>query len=69
MTIVIASRNVVLPGCNDPEPATISIDKGTGKIINIQKAYLSSKQLFASVDEDATYIDAGNKYILPGLVE
>lgn len=62
---IFTGRNVLLPGCDDPKPATIIVDIATGKITDIQDAYLDRIQFPA----DVTWIDAGDKYILPGLVE
>jgi len=67
MTLVFTGRNVVLPGCDSPRPATIKVDTVTGKISHIQQGWLSPSD-FPS-DQDATWIDAGSNYILPGLVE
>jgi allantoinase len=67
MTIVFTGRNVVLPGCDYPQPATITVDTETGKITDIQDGYLSRSDF--PTDQDATRIDAGCNYILPGLVE
>lgn len=63
----ITGQNVLLPGFNVPRPATIKIDVGTGKITDILDIYLTRSGL--SADKDATWLDAGEKYILPGLVE
>jgi allantoinase len=67
MTVVFTSRNVVLPGSDNPQPATIITDTRTGKITDIQEGYLSRAD-WPGI-QDATWIDAGNNYILPGLVE
>ena len=67
MTVVFTGRHVVLPGCDDPQPATITVDTETGKITSIQEGYLSKNDF--SSNQDAIWIDAASNYILPGLVE
>jgi allantoinase len=65
--LVITSSNVVLPGREDAVPATIEVNTETRKI---QKILLrrSTKDYYLNLsDED--WIDAGERYILPGLIE
>jgi hypothetical protein len=63
-TLILTGKNVLLPGNATPQPATIKIDKRSGKIIDVQVGY---KVL--GTTPDVKLIDAGDKFILPGLVE
>ncbi|OSD02548.1 allantoinase [Trametes coccinea BRFM310] len=63
---VFVGRNVVLSD-GQPRPATVIVDVSTGKIVDILNG-ISSRSSFAEVD-DADWIDAGDKYILPGIVD
>lgn len=67
MTVVFTSRNVVLPGCDNPQPATFKVDTLTGKILDVQHGYIERKD--SARDKGVAWIDAGSNYILPGLVE
>ncbi|CDO77124.1 hypothetical protein BN946_scf184606.g6 [Trametes cinnabarina] len=63
---VFVGRNVVLSD-GQPQPATVITDVSTGKIIDILHG-ISPRSSFADVaDED--WIDSGDKYILPGIVD
>lgn len=64
-TLVLTSNNVLLPGHKVTQPATIAIDTSTGKIIDIQL----DRNLKAPYGIGAQFIDVGDRYILPGLVE
>ena len=66
MNLVITSRNVLLPAHNEALPATIHIHLPSGKIFRVQPHHHGSK---ADCPPDATFIDYGDLYILPGLVE
>ncbi|KAG8815367.1 hypothetical protein FRC17_000737 [Serendipita sp. 399] len=69
MTIlVLTSRHVVLPLHDQPVPATIQADPSTGKILSIELGYAPSSQQSWPTDT-YTLIDAGDLYILPGLVD
>ncbi|KAI0654832.1 allantoinase [Cubamyces menziesii] len=63
---VFTSRHVVL-GDGQPRPATVIADVTTGKIVDILDG-VSPRSSFSEVG-DADWIDAGDKYILPGLVD
>ena len=67
MIVIFTGRNVILPGCDNPQAATITADTTTGKITNVQEGYISRGHWPSN--QDATWIDAGGDYILPGLVE
>ena len=64
-SIVLTSRNVILPGQHTPSPATIVVDKATGKIAAVSAGY-GSRVEYAP---DVHWVDARTNYILPGLVE
>ena len=55
---------VVLPGADQPTAATIVVDTQTGKIIDVQSGRRAAHEL-----PDVELIDAGDRVILPGLVE
>lgn len=64
--LVLTSQNVLLPRHEEPVPATIQADPLTGKITAIDHGHTSQSQWPSDQFE---YIDAGELYILPGLVE
>jgi hypothetical protein len=64
--LVCTGSQVLFPDITDPVPATIIIERSTGKIIDVRRNQVSREQLpFESVE----WIDAGDKIVLPGLVE
>ena len=65
-TRVYTGRNVILSN-SPPQPATVIADATTGKITDILHKH-SARSDFPDVG-DSDWIDAGDKYILPGLVE
>lgn len=58
------SDNVALPGQGRLEPATIIVDVSTGKITDVIQSKRTQDEL-----PDTELIDAGDRFILPGLVE
>jgi allantoinase len=62
-TLILTGKNVLLPGNDTPQPATIKIDKESGKIIDVRVGYKVQET------PDVNFINAGDKFILPGLVE
>ena len=64
---VFTGQNVVLPGQDQPTPATIVVDGLTGKITDITDVH-AARHEFPDVPE-SHWVDAGRKVILPGLVE
>lgn len=62
--LVVTGRNVLLPNSDQPQPATITVDIGTGKITDIQTVYTQQ-----SLGGKTAFVDAGDKFVLPGLVE
>ncbi|KAH7916577.1 hypothetical protein BJ138DRAFT_1139373 [Hygrophoropsis aurantiaca] len=65
--LVIASRNVILPGFEQPQAATIKVDIRTGTITEIQQQYVYHPTLVS--DPKIQWINAENKFVLPGLVD
>ena len=65
--LVFTSSNVLLPGSDSCTPGTIVVDKATGKIAEIRSTHTSHADFPDISDEN--WIDAGDKWILPGLVE
>lgn len=63
--LVCASHRVLLPGFDDTQPATITIDTSSGKITDVHLG----KQPRETFPENVQYLDVGDKVILPGLVE
>ncbi|KAI0824959.1 allantoinase [Trametes gibbosa] len=66
-TRVFVGRNVVLSD-GLPHPATVVTDPATGKIVDIIPE-ITPRSAFEHISDDADYIDAGDSYILPGLVD
>jgi allantoinase len=60
-------NNVLLPGASLPRPATVLVSTNTGKIIDVREGR-HARTDFAHLDDDR-WVDVGDKYILPGLVE
>jgi allantoinase len=65
--LVCTGRNVLYAGAPVPQPATITIDIETGKIIQVLPNYLPGDA--RHTEEGITLIDAGDRIVLPGLVE
>ena len=63
---VFTGRNVVLSD-GQPQPATVIVDAAAGRIVDILGT-ASARSDFPDIG-DADWIDAGDKYILPGIVE
>ncbi|KAG6857691.1 hypothetical protein H0H87_004107 [Tephrocybe sp. NHM501043] len=67
MILVCTGRNVLLPGIPSPVPATLTIDLSTGKLIHIADGYQTTNP--DRRDSTVRWIDAGDKTVLPGLVD
>jgi allantoinase len=63
-TLVVTGDCVVLPDHDTPKPATLVIDLASGKIKGVQLG-----KVHTEYDDDTLRIDAGDKIVLPGLVE
>ncbi|KAJ6625618.1 hypothetical protein B0H10DRAFT_2313271 [Mycena sp. CBHHK59/15] len=64
---IVTGRHVLLPGCMEPRPATITIDQ-SGKISAIQDAWRPHDTRLPTSDH-VTRIDAGDSIVIPGLVD
>ena len=64
--LIVTSKNVLLPS-GDPQPATITIDRASGKIVSIEHHYLPEDA--GEPRPNFQVLDVGDKHILPGLVE
>jgi hypothetical protein len=74
--IVFTGKNAILPDCETPCPATIIANQSTGKITHLVHERLTIDELDAHVvgwrndsHSEVKWIDAGDNFILPGLVE
>lgn len=67
MLLTVTSRNVLLPDFDLPQPATINVDLRTGKIIGVFLGYIGDEGCKKS--GDLHFVDAGDKVVLPGLVD
>ncbi|KAH7341920.1 allantoinase [Rhizoctonia solani] len=65
-TKVFTSSRVYFPN-EGPSPGTIEVDLNTGKITKIQR--IKTQQGDSNYAADAEWVDAGNKAIIPGLVD
>jgi hypothetical protein len=67
---VYAGNNVLLPGSQVPRPATVLVSTKTGKIIDVREGrHVRADYADIASDDDDCWIDVGDKYLLPGLVE
>ena len=65
----ITSKNVILPGDDRPQPATLVVDSESGTIVAITNAYnVRDSETFRKFSNEQ-WIDLGDKFLLPGLVE
>jgi hypothetical protein len=65
--VVCSAQRVLLPDNNEPTPATVVIDKCSGKIIQVRLGQLTHEEI--QLDGNTEWIEAGNNIVLPGLVE
>lgn len=65
--LVLTGNYILLPGNDSPRAATIEISSETGKITAVHNER-RGRDAYPSIDASA-WIDAGDKFILPGLVE
>lgn len=63
----VTSKNVLLPS-GDPRPATVTVDRTSGKIVSIDLHYLGAGDAGRHLP-DIQVLDVGDKHVLPGLVE
>ncbi|GAA5943720.1 uncharacterized protein JCM15063_005815 [Sporobolomyces koalae] len=64
--LAVTSSSVWFPDATSGTPATLIVSLSNGTIVDIHPRKLGSDQLDTPVDE---YIDLGDKWILPGLVD
>ena len=67
-TRVFTGNNVLLPGSQVPQPATILVSAKTGKIIEVHAERLDKTDYPEIIDDHWLEVE-DDKYILPGLVE
>ncbi|OAX42544.1 allantoinase [Rhizopogon vinicolor AM-OR11-026] len=67
MILTVTSRNVLLPDLDQSTPATISVDLRTGKIIEVLLGYTGGA--VCNESRESHFVDAGDKVVLPGLVD
>ena len=66
---VYAGNNVLLPGSQVPRPATVLVSTKTGKITDVREGRHVRADYADMASDDDCWIDVGDKYLLPGLVE
>ena len=66
--LICSGSKVLLPGCEHPKPASIIIDKVSGKIIEVVD-HQANPGDFALDDGAVEWVDSGDNVVLPGLVE
>ena len=63
-------NNVLLPGFQVPRPATILVSVSTGKIVDVREGRHARADYAELIgDNNDRWVDVGDKYLLPGLVE
>ena len=62
-------NNVLLPGPQVPRPATILVSTSTGKIVDVREGRHARADYADLAGDDDRWVDVGDKYLLPGLVE
>lgn len=66
--LVCTGSRVLLPEYDEPNPATIIVDKSSGKIVDVRRDRITHDQL--ALDAILVeWLDAGERVVLPGLVE
>ncbi|PFH51498.1 hypothetical protein AMATHDRAFT_40096 [Amanita thiersii Skay4041] len=65
--LVCTGSNVLLDHSDIPQPATIVIDRDTGKILDIYHTRLAQDELH--LPDHVIWVDAHDKIVLPGLVD
>lgn len=68
LILVCQSTRVLLPGNECPIPASVYINRETGKIIHISQDSQPT-QVLKTDNIEFDFFDVGDKIILPGLVE
>ena len=65
--LVCSGPSFLLPDSDTPRPATVVIDKVSGKIANVYHTQILEHEL--QLPGDVTWINVHGKVVLPGLVE
>lgn len=65
--LILTGNHILLPGYDSPRAATIEVSPETGKITAVHQER-RGRDAYPSVDA-SSWIDAGDNFILPGLVE
>ncbi|KJA19902.1 hypothetical protein HYPSUDRAFT_167623 [Hypholoma sublateritium FD-334 SS-4] len=66
--LICSGSKVLLPGCEHPKPASIIIDKVSGKIIEVVD-HQANPGDFALDDGAVEWVNSGDNVVLPGLVD
>lgn len=66
--LVLTSDQVLLDTSEAPSPATIEVDLASGKIVAVHKGRRDRGEHYADLS-DEFWVDAGDLFLLPGLVE
>ena len=67
---VYTGNNVLLPGSQVPRPATVLVSISTGKIVDVREGrHARADYADLAGDDDDRWVDVGDKYLFPGLVE
>lgn len=66
--LICSGSNVLLPGNDHPIPASIIVEKSSGKIVEVREGLHTHDNLELDF-KNAEWIDAGTNVVLPGLVE
>ncbi|KAI9507793.1 allantoinase [Russula earlei] len=64
---VYTGNHVLLPGSQVPQPATVLISTKSGKIIDVREGRADCADIVG--DDEDRWVDLGDKYLLPGLVD
>lgn len=63
--LVVASQNAFLAGSDGPVPATLEVDRKTGKILAVREG-VAPRSLFP---QEAEYLDLSDLWLLPGALD
>ncbi|KAH8115738.1 allantoinase [Phellopilus nigrolimitatus] len=65
--LIFTSDNILLTGSQKLAPATLIVEKSTGKILEVKETRSTRADFPEIADDD--WVDAGDRWILPGLVD
>ncbi|KAI5889423.1 allantoinase [Schizophyllum commune H4-8] len=69
LLLIVAGRKVLFDDNESPRPATLVINTSTGKIQEIRPVYTSKESATIPAEANARWVDAGDKLVIPGLVD